>query len=334
MIKKRLFALAMTAVMVLSTSVMAFADDATTKATDAAGNTGTVDGDKTTWNISSTLTTSIEATGEMQQASIKVTVPTTTQFVINPYKLTVETYPEDNGTFTASDKNLQVISPEYTVTNMGEVDLTVDATISGSVTGGLALATASVASTSTKKEVFLYVNFKRAIPTVGDDNNAVFSNTTEFDKDGIVKVESHEAGGTYYAVDKSQITLKENEPDVYVLTDDALADFTAGYNYTVSSKSATASEGSVKVTYTLVTYKILGEGDYDKNAAQGAVTSKDTTYKSVGKITAADGSGAATTGGKLTFTIDGSTAVNPTTNWTGSETATVNIKFSFTPSVE
>jgi hypothetical protein len=305
MIKKRLFALAMATVMMLSTSVVAFAEQTTTVA-----------------NISSTLSTSVEATGEMNPVSIKVTVPTSTEFVINPYKLSAEV--------GGATKSLQVYSPDYTITNVGDVALQVDAVIAGEVKGNLTFASNTVASNSTKNEAFLFVNFKRAL---SDDVTTAITESTKFDKDGIVKVDSHDDGKTYYAVDKSLIVA---DGDDYVLTEAAAAALSANdWNYTVTSKNVTVTENSVKKTYTLETYKILAEGEYDKSATQGAVTAKDTTYKNMGTIyTAAQISAVDTLeegDDKLSFSISGSTAVNPTKVWTESDGATVTIKFNFTP---
>jgi hypothetical protein len=303
MIKKRLFALAMATVMMLSTSVVAFAEQTTTVA-----------------NISSTLSTSVEATGEMNPVSIKVTVPTSTEFVINPYKLSAEV----DGT----TKSLQVYSPNYEISNEGDVALQVDAVIAGEVKGNLTFASNTVASNSTKNEAFLFVNFKRALS--GDVTDAITAET-KFDKDGIVKVTDHDDGKTYYAVDKSLIVANGDD---YVLTDAAKAALSANaWNYTVTSKNVTVTESNVKKTYTLETYKILAEGEYDKSATQGAVTAKDTTYKNMGTIyTSAQISANSEVGDqKLSFSISGSTAVNPTKVWTETDGATVTIKFNFTP---
>jgi hypothetical protein len=329
MIKKRLFALAMATVMVLSSSVMAFAADANVIKDDKDNVIGTDNGDGTkTMNVSSTLTTAVEATGEMQPASIKVTVPTTTQFVINPYKISAEIPGNANNKST-----LQVISPDYEVVNAGEVALQVDTTVVGKATGKLTLAGGTVAATSTKKEAFLFINFKRALPTGAA---TAITADTEFDKDGIVTESNHThaADETHYAVDKSQIQLKSGSTDgTYELTDAAKTALSGLVNYTVTSKSVTDKTQTPNVTYTLETYKLLGAGDYDKNATQGAVTTKETTYKNVGTIaTEAQADTDTTLSNKLTFTISGSAAVNPANDpWAESDGATVTIKFNFTP---
>jgi hypothetical protein len=262
----------------------------------------------------------VEATGEMNPVSIKVTVPTSTEFVINPYKISATT--------GETTKSLQVFSPDYEISNEGDVALQVDAVIAGEVKGNLTFASNTVASNSTKNEAFLFVNFKRAL---SDDVAAAITSTTKFDKDGIVQVTEHTDGQTYYAVDKSLIVA---DGDDYVLTEAAKTALSANdWNYTVTSKNVTVTENSVKKTYTLETYKILAEGEYDKSATQGAVTAKDTTYKNMGTIYTSTQITANSDLGdqKLSFSISGSTAVNPTKVWTESDGATVTIKFNFTP---
>lgn len=338
MIRKKLFAVAMTAVMVLSTSVMAFAVEGgdttadTTKLTDSNGATGTKNDDgTTTWNVSSTLSTTVTANGEMQKANIKVTVPTSNIFAINPYKLYVhlagmqdDYWAEDGRDYMA---NSQIVSPIYKVTNEGEIDLQVDAVISGEALGGLTLAGSPVSQTGTKREAFIFVNFVRGLPT---EAASAITATAEYDEDGVVKVDTHVQGKTYYAVDKTNIQQKEDGSG-YELTADAKSILDVAYNYTVTTKSVTETVDGTRITYTLATYKLMIGGDYDKNATQGIVSTKETTYKNVGFIKNKTASDAERT---LEYNFDGSTPVNPTGNWTGEEKAKVNIKFNFTPVVE
>jgi hypothetical protein len=215
-------------------------------------------------------------------------------------------------------------------------------TVSAKTTGTLTLASNPVASTSTKKEIFLFINFgDHGLPSVA---KAVIDDTdvTKFDKDGVVtyargvrgegEVVVHENGKTYYAVDKSMIEAGSNDGE-YVLTDAARNALADNFNYTVTSKSMIDKTVTPNVTYTLETYKLLDDGEYDKSANnQAAISTKDTTFKNVGTIVPE--AVAMTDGGMWVFgfSIAGSTSVNPANDpWTEADTATVNIKFSFTP---
>jgi hypothetical protein len=284
-------------------------------------------------NISSTLTTAIEATGSMQQAEIKVTVPTSSEFVINPYKLSA-TVKDTSGSDVT--KSTQVVSPDYTVTNAGEVDLQVDATIKATVGDGLALATGPVASTSTKKEVFLFVNFKRSLdsakvsgitgqsytaagaPIVNDNTTLAADGSTvlyAIDK-AALEQDTSDTSGTTYKIKNDYVALIKADPYAYTLK--------------TSTGSYTNTSTKVKTSYVLETYSFLKEGEYNKDANQGAATTAGTTYKNVGTIA----NKGETDGTSLIYTILGSTAVNPSGGWKGDESAKVTITFNFTPVVK
>jgi hypothetical protein len=314
MIKKRLFALAMTAVMMLSTSVVAFADDAATTKTE---------------NISTTLSTAIEATGTLKQASIKVTVPTSNAFIINPYKLSVT----PTGGTTASTS--QIVSPTYTVQNAGEVALKVDVTAKATVAGDLTLATSPVASTSTKKEAFIFLNFQDAVDS--EAVSALTADGAKFDANGNLVQTQYEEGKTYYGVDKSQVVKDTSDTSgtSYKLADGVKDLITAApYAVITTSKTATSGSGDSKVTYTQVNYKFLADGAYDKSANQLAVTTATAGATKTGVTTIAAQSSTGNDGGKLEYSICGSTAVNPAKVWTESDTASISITFNFTPVVE
>jgi hypothetical protein len=307
MIKKRLFALAMTAVMMLSTSVVAFAAD-----------------DTKTENISSTLSTAIEATGTLKQASIKVTVPTTSKFVINPYKLSV-TDP------VAS--SAQVISPEYTIENAGEVDLSVDMTVKATAENGLNLATAPVTSTETKKNLFLYVQVKQTLDsgvvTAIQDQHYTSAGAPYIDDS--TTFANGDGTDVFYAIDKSALEAVDGQ-SYYVISDDYKALITeTPYAYTLKTSTGSYNNKTKSTTtkYVLETYSFLKDG-YNKDASMYAASANGTAYKAVGTIeNATDG-----TNKSITYQICGSTAVNPTEKWTGKETATLTLTFNFTPVVK
>jgi hypothetical protein len=251
-------------------------------------------------------------------------VPTSTEFVINPYKLSAKVGTEDVGTS-------QIISPSYSIVNEGEVALKVAATVKGEGTN-ITLATAPVATTSTKKEAFIFVNFQETIDSAAV--SALTNNNAVFDANGNLVPTSYTDGGKNYGVDKTQVVKNTSDGTgtTYVLAE-GVADLitTTPYAVVTTSKAASNGTGTAKVTYTQVNYKFLKEGEYDKNANQIAVSTKDTTKTDIGTIAAKT---ADADGGSIAFKILGSTAVNPSTAWTDADTAKVTITFNFTPVVE
>ena len=111
----------------------------------------------------------VTATGETLGATIDINMPTTMDFIINPYGL------EDEA---------QIISPELTIENCGDTDvqvtlsnLTADITTGANGTAAT-LATALVdPAKSTKKEIFLFLQ-----PQDAEGNYAEFNSKTDAGK--------------------------------------------------------------------------------------------------------------------------------------------------------
>ncbi|MCD7731778.1 MAG: hypothetical protein LUI05_09855 [Oscillospiraceae bacterium] len=83
--------------------------------------------------------------------TLSVTVPTTAEIVINPYKLTVTT--------DAGDSTDTVISAEQEISNASDcaVSITVTGAVTVPETSSAVVATAALKGTETTKSVFLYV---------------------------------------------------------------------------------------------------------------------------------------------------------------------------------
>jgi hypothetical protein len=212
----------------------------------------------------------------------------------------------------------------------------VDVTAKATVAGDLTLATSPVASTSTKKEAFIFLNFQDTIDS--DAVDALKTNGATFDANGNLVQANYENGKTYYGVDKSQVVKDSTDTSgtKYVLAD-GVADLisTTPYAVITTTKTATSGSGTDKVTYTQVNYKFVAKDTYDKSANQLAVSTATagTTKLGVAEIAAASTVGG-TNGGKLQYSICGSTAVNPSKTWTEDDTASISITFNFTPVVK
>lgn len=97
----------------------------------------------------------MEVTGTTAAPILKMTIPTTSTLVVNPYKLSVDD-PDDDG----DEKiNSQIISPVKYIYSSSNVPVTANVTVTGSVKGGATFATAdptTASKPSTKKDVYLY----------------------------------------------------------------------------------------------------------------------------------------------------------------------------------
>lgn len=93
-------------------------------------------------------------TGTTEAPTISVTVPAAGTFIVNPYKMTVQDA-------AGADTTDQVVAATQYVTNTSDVPLTVDVTVTGTVEGTAAFATASTQGSRapTTNSVFLYAEF-------------------------------------------------------------------------------------------------------------------------------------------------------------------------------
>lgn len=135
---KKLFALVLSCAMMLGLAATAFAEDVTIEDPNESG-------------VYSQETT---ITGTTQAPTIKVTVPSTGDVVINPYGMK---YGDDD----ATDK---VISAAQFIKNESDVDIAISVTVTGKVDEGsnAVLATAALKGTETTKSVFLYFEILEA----------------------------------------------------------------------------------------------------------------------------------------------------------------------------
>jgi hypothetical protein len=128
---KRFVAGMLSSAFVLSLGMSAFAADAT------------LDGSTWTNDVTVTVTTEVP--------TISVTLPTTADITINPYKMEVTL--EDDSTSSAS-----IISPEYTITNASDCGVKITATASATAGGDAVIATAALKGTESTKSIFLYID--------------------------------------------------------------------------------------------------------------------------------------------------------------------------------
>lgn len=80
--------------------------------------------------------------------TLKVTVPTTADVVLNPYKIAVTTPIAGNDT---------IMSPEYEIRNESDCAVAVSATVKATPAGSATMATAALKGTETTKSVFMYL---------------------------------------------------------------------------------------------------------------------------------------------------------------------------------
>lgn len=135
MMKKRLLALTLATTLALGSTMMVSAADTTIDDAAAAAAGQEVEG-------SSTVTV----------PTIKVTVPTTADFVINPYQTE---YTGEDGL----QGNSQIISAEQTITNESSVAVAVNVSelTAKGVSEGITIVTTAPTAKTTEKAAFLYL---------------------------------------------------------------------------------------------------------------------------------------------------------------------------------
>lgn len=136
---KKILSLALALALVLTLTVPAFAGSTTTTPTNAT-----------------------EFTGSTEAPTVSVTVPASATFVVNPYKMSVQNAAGD-------DVTDQVVAATQYVTNLSDVPLTVDVTVTGTTEGNAAFATSSTQGSRapTTNSVFLYAEFGAATANDG-----------------------------------------------------------------------------------------------------------------------------------------------------------------------
>ncbi|MBD5545540.1 MAG: hypothetical protein HDR01_15175 [Lachnospiraceae bacterium] len=132
MMKKRLLALTLAATLALGSTMMVSAADLEDAAAAATGQ-------------------EVEGSSTVTVPTIKVTVPTTADFVINPYQTE---YSEDG-----LIGNSQIISAEQTITNESAVAVAVNVSdlTAKDVTEGITIVTTAPTAKTTDKAAFLYL---------------------------------------------------------------------------------------------------------------------------------------------------------------------------------
>lgn len=99
--------------------------------------------------------------GVYEDPDIQVVIPTAGEAVINPYSLPVKVNADDGTTLLGSvTKVSQVATRPLVGVNLSEIDLSVGATVSGTVTGNFKFATSAPSKTSTAKTGLVYLEVK------------------------------------------------------------------------------------------------------------------------------------------------------------------------------
>lgn len=142
---KRFVAGMLSSAFVLSLGMSAFAAD-----------TATLDGSAWTNDVTVTVTTEVP--------TISVTLPTTADITINPYKMEVEI---DGEKYSDS-----IISPEYTITNESDCGVKITATASATAGGDAVIATAALKGTESTKSIFLYIDAAYGDTAYGEAYNS------------------------------------------------------------------------------------------------------------------------------------------------------------------
>lgn len=145
MMKKRLLALTLATTLALGSTMMVSAADTTIDDAAAAAAGQEVEG-------SSTVTV----------PTIKVTVPTTADFVINPYQTE---YTGEDGL----KGNSQIISAEQTITNESSVAVAVNVSelTAKGVSDGITIVTTEPTAKTTEKAAFLYLEVTDKVDEAG-----------------------------------------------------------------------------------------------------------------------------------------------------------------------
>jgi hypothetical protein len=186
---KKLMSLAMAGVMTLSLAVPAFASDGGQQASSTDSKTNTE--------------TEVKAT--YTEIPIAVTVPKSGTASVNPYGLPVKVASADSTKTdpVATIKSQQITSQPLYITNDGDTDLSVGATVTTTTTGNLQLVSAAPSKTATEKQAFVYLEMKAATT----ESAAATLDNTEIDK-----ISTEFAGWTSSYNKSTAIALSADEP--------------------------------------------------------------------------------------------------------------------------
>lgn len=123
---KRILAVAMAATMILGSSMIAFASEATTADIQDNGK--------------GVYTTSVTTNTTFQAPIVKVVVPTATPVYLNPYKIKTTIAAVEGVNAAVTDSVEQIVAGSYTISNMSNVPVKVDPTFTTTATGAVLLA--------------------------------------------------------------------------------------------------------------------------------------------------------------------------------------------------
>lgn len=147
---KRLLAAAMAATMILGTSMVALADEPAATTADIQDNGKGV------------YTTSVTTDTTFQAPIVKVIVPTATPVYLNPYGIKTTIAAVEGVNAAVTDSTAQVVAATYTIQNMSNVPVKIDAAITTTATGAVLLADDATTDSLTTKWVKLKATIKGA----------------------------------------------------------------------------------------------------------------------------------------------------------------------------
>jgi hypothetical protein len=187
MLNKRIMSLSLAALTTAALAMPALADD--TPSNTAA---------------STTTNTSTEVETTFAEVNIAVTVPTTGTATINPYGLPVTV--KDGNTEVATITGHQITTQPLYITNNGDIDLSIGATVTATVDSGAGMEIVTTAPTdkTTEKQAFVYLEVmassKTAAATIADsERQALMAEAASWKK------------STYSSSTKTQLLLNADD---------------------------------------------------------------------------------------------------------------------------
>lgn len=132
----------------------------------------------------------VDVTSEVQSPTIKVTIPTSAKFWLNPYRIKIA---------SAGDSQDEVVSEEATISNYSDVAIQMGATLQATKAGNLNLV-AKLTGKETDKSAVIYLEMKSdngyAEAYNAKADNQILLSTTAASKTNMGKIKAREDNGT------------------------------------------------------------------------------------------------------------------------------------------
>jgi hypothetical protein len=140
--------------------------------------------------------------------TISVTVPGTGDAQINPYGLPVEATKNKSGADPAKISGHQITTQPLYITNDGDIDLSIGATVTTTITTGSNMEIVATAPTSktTDKQAFVYLELTPSTKT------GATTTLTDDEKDALIDEAAEWKKSTYSSTSKTQLLLSTDDP--------------------------------------------------------------------------------------------------------------------------